>query len=242
MGAKRGLAGQSDVTRAVERQLSNWELGRTQRPTLPLAARPEIDEFVCLSRMVGIETQQIVTRLGARLGWPIFDREVLERMAGDDEVRRRLYLAMNERDLSWWETAMSPLVVGKAVTDDYFRRLCEAVVALARQGSCIFVGRGAELILPRDRGLRVRIVASPATVRRAVAHQRDLTEHEASAWIEREEAARERFFRRHFRSTPSDPERYDLTLNLDHLDGDEVVELIVAARELKRRRAVAASA
>ena len=229
MAGRRVLSGGPGGERAVERQLSNWEIARTQRPPQPGGRREETADFICISRMVGIDGREVAVPLAERLGWPLFDREVLDRMAGDDEVRRRIYRAMDEHDFKWWEAAMSPWVVGRYVMDDYFHRLCDAVLGLARQGRCVFLGRGADLVLPQGRGLRVRLVASLPTRRRAMAASRARTEAEARAAIDAEEHARAEFFRRHFHASPDDVLRYDLVLNLDRLSVGEAVELVLAA-------------
>lgn len=231
MAGRRGLSGGPGVERAVERQLSNWEIARTQRPARPSARREETADFICISRMVGIDGREIAAPLAERLGWPLFDREVLDRMAGDDDVRRRIYRAMDEHDFKWWEAAMSPWVVGRYVMDDYFHRLCEAVLGLARQGRCVFLGRGADLILPSGHGLRVRLVAGLPTRIRALAASRARTEAEARTAIEAEEHARAEFFRRHFHVSPDDPLRYDLMVNRDRLSIEETIDLVLAAHK-----------
>lgn len=229
MAGRKGLSGGPGAARAVERQLSNWELARAQRLTGPVERGANELDFICLSRMVGIDGREVAVPLARRLGWPLFDREVLDRMAGDDEVRRQIYRAMDEHDFKWWEAAMSPWVVGRFVLDDYFRRLGEAVLGLARQSRCIFLGRGADLILPQGRGLRVRMVASLSTRIQSMAASRARTEAEARVAIEAEEHARLEYFRRHFHASPDDLLRHDLVVNLDRLSAAEVVDLVVAA-------------
>lgn len=225
--------GEPGLSRAVEKQMRNWEYARLQRVEREALPGPGTQEFICLSRMVGIDGREIAERLGERLGWAVFDRQVLELMAGDDDVRRRLYETMDERDLKWWQAAMSPLVVGRFVSDDYFHRLCDAVLTLARQACCIFVGRGAELILPADLGLRVRLVAGLEWRVEGVAKGRELSREAARAWIEREEEERAGFFRRYFHALPTDPGRYDLAVNVERLSAAAAVELILAAQRVR---------
>ena len=118
MAGRRELSEGPGGARAVERQLSNWEIARRQRLAHPGERRVEATDFICISRMVGLDGREIAQPVAERLGWPLFDREVLDWMAGDDEVRRQIYRAMDERDFKWWEAAMSPWVVGRYVLDD----------------------------------------------------------------------------------------------------------------------------
>ena len=236
MSEKRILVGEPGMARAVEQQMRNWELARAARRAVAPAARRPLESFICVSRMVGLEGNAVVSGLAARLGWPTFDREILGLMAGDDELTRRLYETLDHRDLTWWEAALSPLVMGRFVVNDYFRRLCETVLALARQAPSVFVGRGIDLILPPDQGLRVGLVAGlPARVR-AVVERLGVSAAEARQWIEQGEAERRDFLQRTFHVDAADPARFDLQLNLERMASDEAIEAILAAHERRARR------
>lgn len=225
------MSSDSTIAAAVERQMRNWELSRLQR----LAAektpekRDEVAEFVTISRRVGSTGGLISQMLGKRLGWPVFDREILQHMAGDDDVRTRLYEKMDERDTSWIESALRWLLQGEFRKEDYFVRLSETVLALARQGPAIFLGRGADLVLPRERGLRVRLIASEETRVAAYAQQHGLDEKAARAEMRRIDADREIFIRNHFDIDPDEPTRFDMLLNLDRFSTEDVLELIATA-------------
>lgn len=231
MSEKRILVGEHGVARAVEHQMRNWELGRAQRRALPQEQRKPLESFICISRLVGLEGDAVVSELAARLGWPVFDREILGLMAGSDDLARQLYESLDHRDLTWWETALSPFVRGRFVVNDYFRRLCETVLALARQAPGVFVGRGIDFILPSDQGLRVCLFASLPSRIHAVADRYGLTESEARQMIARGEAERRDFIVRMFHLEPTDPGRFDLVLNLDRLSSDVAAEIILAAHE-----------
>ena len=95
--------------RLVERQLRNWELAREQRRRAP-ATHDDFPDFICVSRMVGINGRPVAFGLAERLGWPAFHREILEVMAGDDRLRRRIYATLDQRDLSWGEDILHRLL------------------------------------------------------------------------------------------------------------------------------------
>ena len=134
------------MARAVERQMRHWELARAQSPA-PKPDEKSAAPFVTISRLVGAGGFEIATQLAERLEWPIFDREILQTMADDDRVRTRLYEQMDERDMSWLDGAVRWLIRGELNKDDYFRRLTETVLTIARQGPAVFLGRGVDLIL-----------------------------------------------------------------------------------------------
>jgi len=236
MSEKRILVGEHGVARALEHQMRNWELGRAQRQAQPQDQRKAIESFICISRLVGLEGHSVLADLGARLGWPVFDREILGLMAGDDDLTRRLYETLDHRDLKWWESALSPFVMGRYVVNDYLRRLCETVLALARQSPSVFVGRGIDFVLPPDQGLRVCLFASLPTRIRALADRYGVTETEARQLIAQGEAERRDFILRVFHLEPTDPGRFDLILNLDRLTSAEAVDIIVASHARREQR------
>ena len=225
------------IAKLVERQMRNWELGRVQRLESEPDRSNRVEDFVCISRQVGTEGEEVARALGTRLGWPVFDREILDAMAGDDAVRRQVYESMDERDLNWWEEALRALMQTEFVRNDYFKKLSETLLSLARQGRCVFLGRGAHLLLPDGTGFRVRLVA-PAAIRIArVAETHDLTRKEAAAWVDRVEKERRQFFQRHFGIESEDPVRYDITINLARLTPEQAVEMIWSGRSIHDRTA-----
>lgn len=226
--------GDAAIAKVVERQMRNRELARGQRLAVGPPEREVVEHFICLSRQVGTGGSAVARRLGARLHWPVFDREVLEAMAGNDEVRRQIYESMDQRDLSWWEETLRSLMQGEFVRNDYFRRLCETLLSLARQGNCVFLGRGADLVLPSERGFRVRLVA-PFSIRLdRYARDRSLPKDLAESQMKRVEAERSSFIRHHFGIDAQDPVRHDITINLARFSPDEAVEIILQAWSLRR--------
>jgi cytidylate kinase len=239
LGSSRPL--RPAVARLVDRQMATGEQARYRRPATGGDVRPRAPDFVCLSRAVGLEETPVPAGLADRLHWPLLDRQVLDAMAGDDGCRRRIYDSMDERDLNWWEEALRPLLEQEFARNDYFRCLCETLLSLARQGPAVFVGRGADLLLPRDQGLRVRLTAPAETRMERYARAHELTAAEARNRIQRLQVERNRFFRRHFGVDEDEPRRWDLTLNLDRLDPEAAIDVVLATRQAVRERLQAAA-
>ena len=233
MTARRAFDDQA-ISHLVERQMRNWELARSQRYVEKKSRPAEVQEFICVSRMVGVDHEAVTRPLGKSLGWPVLDKELLESMAGDDSVRGRIYSTMDQRDLGWWETAVRAIMDREYVRDDYFHRLTETLLSLARQGSCVFVGRGADMVLPRDHGFRVRLVAPREMRVKAFAAAEGLAPAKATAEMERIERERAAFIRGHFGVAADDPLRHDLVINLEQVTPAQAVELIEAGRRIVR--------
>lgn len=223
-----------EINRLIERQLRNWELARQQRLAEPAPRDPRrVEPFVAISREVGCDAPELVQRLGEKLGWPVFDKELLAAMAGDDQVRRKLYERMDERDASWLESVLKALIRGDFSRNDYFSRLSETVLALARQGSAVFLGRGCHHILPAGYGLCVRLVA-PLEKRIAAWSRRfGLDAKAARAQVEKITHERDEYLRRHFLGEPTDPSAFDLVINVDRFSPDQTLELLLCTLRLR---------
>ena len=225
-----------DLAKLAEKQLRNWEIARSQRPAQPAPRPIEVEDFVACSLAVGAggaAGAQIAGRLGARLNWPMFDKEILQAMADDDPTRERIYHSLDERDLSWLEESLGSLAQSSFKKNDYFHRLTTTVLALALQGPAVFRGRAADLILPQDRGFRVRLTASRQSCIDGYAQQQDLDPTRAGEEVERIESERADFVQRHFGVAAAEQSRHDLIVNLDRFTADQAVDLILAAREMR---------
>jgi cytidylate kinase len=224
----------SDISKVVERQMRNWELARAQHlESETEARRPEVLDFITISRTAGSGGREVATLLGERLNWPVFDYEILRAMAGDDQVRAQLYEKLDERDVSWLEGTLRALIRGEFRKEDYFHRLTETILALARRGHSIFLGRGADLILPRERGLRIRITASPERRAERFALRNKISGALARAEVERMDRERTEFRRHHFGPHANEATCHDLIINLDRIRAEDAVELILVAFRIR---------
>ena len=226
-------SGGKTISALVERQMRNWEIGRQQAPTVPEPEGEPFKPFVTISRMAGSGGAAVAQGLADKVGWPLFDREVLQYMAGDDAVRQRLYETLDERDIGFIEETVRTFASAEFKRHDYFHRLTETILAIAHQGNAVFLGRGADLILPRHLGVRVRIVALAAARAQRYAKDHDIDTVQAARELERLQQQRAEFVRNHFNVDPDAQDRCDLALNLTSITVDEAVHLIAEVMRLR---------
>ncbi|MHC4091622.1 MAG: cytidylate kinase-like family protein [Planctomycetota bacterium] len=224
------------VAKLVERQMRNWELARAQRAVPPTPPQKEVEEFIAVSRAVGAGGAggaDLAMMLGEKLGWPVFDKEILHAMADDDRIRTQVYGSMDERDLGWFEEAFRALAQSEFTKNDYFHRLTHTILALARQGHVIFRGRAADLILPADHGFRMRLTASPEACVAAYAEHHQIDRDQARKEVQRTETERAEFVRNHFGIDAAQQSRHDLIINLERFTPDQAIELILSALKMR---------
>jgi cytidylate kinase len=192
---------------------------------------------VALSRQAGAGGTEVAHKVGARLGWPVYDRQLLEQVARHMGLRAELLELVDERQGSWLRDSLARFMAAPAVNASaYVRHLGEVVFSLAAGGGCVLVGRGVVHFLPAETTLRVRLVAPLAHRVASVRRRFGLSPEAAAAQVTRTDGERDRFVRDHFHKDAADPCHYDLVLNTARFSADECAAVIAAALGEKRAR------
>jgi cytidylate kinase len=197
--------------------------------TLKTPPRP----VITISRDHGALGRVIADRLSQRLDIPVYDREILDRIAArlqTDPQTLKLLDESNARARDMW---LMRLFTGKNLSEDAYREhLVNVVLSLSRVGGVI-LGRAGNVILATSCALRVRITASPEVCTRRVQDRYGVSEAEARAQIERVNGARGRFVWEMFQRRNSDATNFDLVLNTDRFDTatatDQLSDMLFAA-------------
>lgn len=226
------------VSEAAEHQMRSWALRlETQErlDNLPAIHLPEqlVQPYIAISREAGIDASELAELVAARLDWKVFDREVLDHMVENYHWSRVALDYVDERTVSWFHETLGKWLDERLVSQaEYVSRLGKIVLLAAQHESTVFVGRGAEFILPREAGLAVRIVAPrKLRIQRTMA-SRNCSRHEAEHFVDDTDKGRRDFVQRYFHHDVNDPHLYDLTINLEHISREEAVDLIARCRRL----------
>src|SRR6516162_5248086 len=92
---------------------------------------------IALSRQAGSRGAEIARAAGARLGWPVYDHELLKIIAAEKGLHSRLVEQLDERGVSWLEgiiLAFGTREGGREGT--YLRALLELFGSLSKIGHC----------------------------------------------------------------------------------------------------------
>jgi cytidylate kinase len=192
---------------------------------------------IALTREAGAPGTSVARALGERLGWQVYDQELLELIAREMGLRVNLLETVDERRRNWLEETVERLAAVPTVSQNaYVRQLIETILSLGAHGECIIVGRGAAAILPLSTTLRVRLVG-PVEERIAALGQRlGLSRAEAARHVEQADRNRVSFVLDHFRQDPRDLSGYDLILNFARWSVPECAEVIIGALGTMQRR------
>lgn len=185
---------------------------------------------LALSRESGARGGSIARRVGRKLGWQVFDQELLEYMAQEALVSQGVLDAAAATPADWVEARLQQLLRDKVLSEHpNIVNLARVVLALAAQGQVVLLGRGANSILPRETTLAVRVIAP---LRERIAYMGQwlrLTVEEAADRVRLRDERRREFVAKNFHHDPSELHQYDMILNSSLLGEDVCAELIVQA-------------
>jgi cytidylate kinase len=227
------------LAESIEQISRHWETRRqshVREMSRGLPTQPHL--AVAVAREVGTLGTIVAQEVGARLKWPVYDRELLELIANEIGSGVNLVEEVDEKPQYWFREAIESFMnVSYVSKNTYVRYLVKTIAALGSFGDCVIVGRGAAQILPAESTLRVRLIA-PLKDRVAVMKQfLGVSEKEAARRVASMDRERAVFIRRHFFKDPADPLNYDLVLNTSRFSPSECAKVIVEALHQRQDRA-----
>jgi len=105
--------------------------------------KPGVMPSVCFSRQIGVGALEIADLLAGMIHYRVIDREILEHMAKDANLSRKMIEFYDERYPGRASELFSMLISEKTfLKSDYARQLAKTVTTLAASEPTIFVGRG----------------------------------------------------------------------------------------------------
>lgn len=191
----------------------------------------EIPPTICMSRELGVGTLEIADRLSQKAGFRVVDREIMEHIASNAQLSEKTVAIFDER-YPGRIAEFFALAFGEKsfIHSDYLKHLFSVVCTIANLGTTIFVGRGVHLLLPRDRILAIRFIASKDFRIRRLADMLNVNEEEAGSKIDALDAEQRDFFKRVYGLKDVTPAEFDLVINRQHFhEPDWAVEVIQSA-------------
>lgn len=205
------------VEKHIAKHMHWFERKRVEWQQAPLRAplrAPSHGPYVAISRALGSGGDTVARLVAEQLGWPLFDREIIEAIAEKTHVREELVAQFDEHVRSALDTYMQNLYTGRLFdASKYLYHLSQVLLGIAQYGQAVILGRGANLILPSASGLRARLIAPLAVRVNNLRHERNLGEKQALQILAAHDQEQKEFFQRYFRNDPNDPGTYDVVIN-----------------------------
>ena len=177
-----------------------------------------IPPTICFSRKIGVGAVEIADGLSAKLGVRVADRLIIENIAADKTLKEKTIRLFDER-YPGKIVELGAFLFGEKsfVMTDYIRALFGSVYTLAESEPTIFVGRGAHLILPRERVLAVRLICSKSYRVNRLANMLDISNTDAEKKLAELDEEQKRFFKKVFKRQDASPYEFDLVINMDFI-------------------------
>jgi len=221
----------ASIQKLVDQNVRKWVLAEHAQERLKAGkVDEEVGPYIVISRETGAGGSEIAQLVGEKLGWDVLDKEILDYLAAKYGTPRHLFEFIDEKHVSWIEEFFETWIEGRRFTKaTYIHRLHHLLFLAAHHGSVVIVGRGAQFVLPHNRGLSVRVIAPLDFRVKQVLLKKGLNAKEAREFLEESDRQREAFINEHFHHKVTDPHVHDLVINVEKLAQADVAELIVAA-------------
>jgi len=194
--------------------------------------KTSVGPYVTISREAGAGGSEIARRVGRQLGWDVLDREILDIITEKYGMPHSAVEFLDEHRSGLLEDWFTGWFAGSNCSQSAYNfHLLRILLLAAQHGNVVIVGRGAQFVLPHDRGISVRILAPLDFRTEQMMLQRGLTEDEARKLVRKLDKQHEDFTRSILQHNAADPHMYDLVVNVEKLDIDDAAELIVDAAQ-----------
>jgi cytidylate kinase len=219
----------------LERKMRSWE--HIQEAAARAGSFPETGQsaaqkvcYVAVEREAGAAATTVARMVGASLNWKVYDANLLDEVAQRNQESRWMLDPVDETGGNWVYDVLGTWMDAQAVPQEkYVIQVSRVIRTLARAGNAVFVGRGAQFLLPKSKTLAVRIVAPEAFRARRVQERHNVGLQEALVSIQRTDHARRSFNRRFFHRDIDDPHLFHLVINVGEFGPAETAEQIVHA-------------
>ena len=215
-------------------RVARWLFGGRSDRDEPTGPTPPVARFrnICISREAGAGGGTIARIVALRLGWKVYDHELLEAIAHRMELPVEEVKAFDELAPSVVQDWILPLREEHyAPQEAYLDHLAKLVEAIGRAGESIIVGRGAGFLLPRESTLSVRIIAPLRSRAARLAARMGISARTARRAARDLDRRRTQFERVMHRAASGDPHNYDMVLDSDSLGLQIAAEVIIRAVE-----------
>ena len=152
--------------------------------------------IITIGRQFGSGGLLVAKEIGARLGIPVYDNELIMKAAQDSGFDVEFFMRSDEKKSIFSLSALFSSGTDNCMSDSgLFNMQCETIRRIAEQGPAVIVGRCADYVLREDENIISVFLTSPLEARVERVMQRDgLSYEEAMEKIEKKDRSREDYY------------------------------------------------
>lgn len=182
--------------------------------------------IITISRQIASYGDEIASALAKKLGYTFINREMLEADLVKHGLTEDHLHKYDEKKPGFWASLARD-------RDEYFDYLREAVYERAKNGNCVFIGRGGFAILRDVPGCyAVRLIASERVRVSRLMKEFSWPEKKAQALMQESDTNRNGFHKCFFNIDHDDSSSYHLVLNTEFVNPDQGARIIHEACSL----------
>ncbi len=193
--------------------------------------------FITISRDAGSGGRLIAKKVAQKLKFDFYDDKLLDEIANITKTKKYYLKAVDEKKNNLFKDLIHS-VINVNYVDPYVYQesLIKVIVERAEKGKVVFLGRGANFITPRDKGLHVRVTA-PFYVRvQNTIKFEGFDRKQAIELVSKLDYHRSQFVRSVFGRDIRRARYYDLVINTEMLSIDATVEIVIKAYKEKTKK------
>ncbi|MEI6690350.1 MAG: cytidylate kinase-like family protein [bacterium] len=185
---------------------------------------------ITISRDPGSGGSIVAAKVARKMKWKLLDKDILKDLSLDLGIPESEFAAIDEHPRGWWVDMVQSLFNPDYISDiKYLAHLSKLIIHVASESQVVVVGRGAGFILPAEKCLRVRIIAHLSTRIASVMKHEQMSKKEARLWVTEVQEKREKFTQQYFGRSSKLISNYDLMINTDHFQLDDVRDMVIVA-------------
>jgi hypothetical protein len=215
----------------IEAAVGRYEMAVKHQPKY---AAKEPRKLITISRQFGAGGRDIAEKICVQLGCMVWGREILDMLVSQSggDYQARMFKSLDEQTQGVIDELVSDFF-GQVAQHTYHYLLPKAIFTIA-QSDAVFLGRGANLILPQ--AFHVRITASMDNRIHRIMARDHLGREAAEEKIRESDHQRETFLKEFARSINVKKYRneFDLLINTDRITVDGAAAIILHGFELFR--------
>ena len=197
------------IEQIIEEQVQRWKITRTEEKK-----KDERISVITISREAGSGGNILAKRLSDQLEFDLFYQEFIHNMAESAHLSVRLIETLDEKGASVLEEWISSIVDKRHLWPNrYLQHLMKIIGTIGKHGRVVIVGRGANFVLPPEKRLSVRVIASLETRLRNVSQKFSVSLDEARPRVLKTDSDRKAFIKKYFNDDIRHPLNYDLIIN-----------------------------
>ena len=222
------------ASKLIERQIHRWNrIGAVlakSRPKHAAGRHLSKGPVITISRQIGSGGRVVARELSERLDLDLFGVSIIDAVAKDASLERRIVDSLDENARSDTENWVASLLHGRAINNhEYTIRLAHVITTIATHGRAIILGRGGAYVLGERADLRLRFYAPLELRVKNMMQYENLAEEQARTKIAEVDENRALFVKRLFNAEIGDQRYYDLSINTSRVAPEKCADLICCA-------------